>query len=633
MRKFAVLILLLAFFKLSLANPYRLFEEGMNFFEKEDFYKSYKRFKKIPENSFIFPYSFHYEILSEEILGFKFSKDKLNRIYSKLKNNQNFAITSYSSMNLASFCLKQNIKDFPLKFFKLIDLDALKKEDIPFYFYLKSKIYEKSGDKQKSFEAKKILATKYAYDRFYGYQAYREIYKKLSEKEKFKAVDSLISYRKFERALILLNTVKDSDKKDYYYVYLLLKNRKYDEANLSFYLLNKKSNYYSRAIYVLAVYNYKNYSKQKYFFKKLLTAGNKKYIQKLAWYMMKRSFYKEKFEDFKYFSSFINENSEYYPDKIWYEFLYRYKNKEYKKAAYLLEKNKNLFHWEKTKIYYWLYLSFSKFNQNKGTFYLKKVLEFDKTPDFYTILASRKILKPKIRFVSYTIKKGRKIKLDNNLKLIKFLKKENLYDWAYLEGIYYKKKKKDLEALYKVIPELSARNFALKKDTYFKSYPKPFGKGFYEKKYLKRKFENFVYSIMRQESFYNPYAVSISNAVGLMQFIPPTAKWVAKNLNKKDFDLTHLFVPENNIEFGRWYLKYLLKRWKGNIFYAIASYNAGPTAVKRFLEKNKNLSIEEFAEFFPYDETRGYVKKVYRNFVVYNQIEEIKRGKNVYRNY
>ncbi len=627
MKNFFILILTLTFFSSVFAKDLgiKLFEEGLEFFEKEDFLKAYKRFSRVPENSVIFPYAFHYQILSKQVLYSDFKDDYLEKIYAVLKKNTNFSITSYSSMAVSRFCLENDKLDCSLKFFKLIDINALKKEDKPFYFYLKSKIYEKKKDYKKSFETKKIVATKYAYDRYYGYTTYKEIYKKLSEKEKFKAIDSLISYRKFGRALILLNTLKDGDRKDYYYVFLLLKNRKFDEANLSFYLLNKNSKYFSRAIYILAVNNYKKFSKQKYYFKKLLTTGNKKYIQKLAWYMMKRSFYKEKFEDFRYFSSFIKKGSDYYPDKIWYQFLYSYKNKKYKKAVGLLEENQNLFYWEKSKIYYWLYMSYSKFNKKKAEYYLNKILEIEKTPDFYTILAYRKTLKPKIKLVSYSIKKEKKIELNKRLKLIKILKKEGLYSWSYLEGLYYKKQTNNLEALYKVLPELSARKFAFSKETYFKSYPKPFGKGFYEKKFLKDKFENFVYSIMRQESFYNPYAVSPSNAVGLMQFIPPTAKWVAKNLKKEDFDLTHLFIPENNIEFGKWYLKYLLKRWKGNIFYAIASYNAGPTAVKRFLDKNKNLSPEEFAEFFPYDETRGYIKKVYRNFVVYNQLYRMEK--------
>ncbi len=627
MKKFVVLILLLAVFNLSFSkqNYNRIFEEGLNFFEKEDFLKAKKRFDRIPETSLLYPYSFYYKVLSEQVLNLKFDSKKLEFIYQKLKKQPEFAVTSYTSMFISRFCLESEKNDYSLKFFNLIDLNALKKEDKPFYFYLKSKIYEKLKKTEESLKAKKILATKYAYDRYYGYKAYKEIYKNLSENEKFKAVDSLISHRKFKRALILLETIKESDKRDYYYVFLLLKNRRNDEANLAFYLLNKNSKYYSKAVYVLAVNNYKKFSKQKYYFKKLLITGDKKYVQKLAWYMMKRSFYKGRYEDFRYFSSFIKKDSNYYPDKIWYKFLLSYKNKNYKKAVSILEKNKGLFYWEKSKIYYWLYLSYSKFNKQEAQNYLNKVLEIDKTPDFYTVLAHQKIYRPKIKLVSYSFKGNKQLKLDKRLKLIKILKKENLYKWAYLEGLYYKKQGGNLEKLYKVLPELSARKFALKKEHYFKSYPKPFGKGFYEGKYLKNRFENFVYSIMRQESFYNPYAISPSNAVGLMQFIPPTAKWVAKNLKKSNFDLTHLFIPENNIEFGQWYLKYLLKRWKGNLFYAIASYNAGPTAVKRFLEKNKSLSPEEFAEFFPYDETRGYIKKVYRNFVIYNQLNRMEK--------
>jgi len=92
---------------------------------------------------------------------------------------------------------------------------------------------------------------------------------------------------------------------------------------------------------------------------------------------------------------------------------------------------------------------------------------------------------------------------------------------------------------------------------------------------------------MRQESFFDYYAVSPSNAIGVMQIIPPTAKWIASVRKKELLNLNQLFDPEFNIDFGSWYLGFLLKKFDGNIFFAVASYNAGPGAVKRFLRKNK----------------------------------------------
>jgi soluble lytic murein transglycosylase len=125
---------------------------------------------------------------------------------------------------------------------------------------------------------------------------------------------------------------------------------------------------------------------------------------------------------------------------------------------------------------------------------------------------------------------------------------------------------------------------------------------------------------MRRESFFNPYIISVANAVGLMQIIPPTAKWIAKKKRDKNFDIVMLFEPEKNIDYGSWLLDYLKDYWNGNIYYTVASYNGGQKSVKMALKGNKFSNIEEVIELIPYRETRYYVKYVYTNYKAYQQL-------------
>ncbi len=84
---------------------------------------------------------------------------------------------------------------------------------------------------------------------------------------------------------------------------------------------------------------------------------------------------------------------------------------------------------------------------------------------------------------------------------------------------------------------------------------------------------DLVRTVMATESGYNPVAVSNKGACGLMQLIPSTAR---------RFGVTHIFQPEENIEGGVKYLRFLLDTFNNDIKLVIAAYNAGENAVKRF---------------------------------------------------
>ncbi|CCQ91587.1 hypothetical protein NITGR_730045 [Nitrospina gracilis 3/211] len=133
-----------------------------------------------------------------------------------------------------------------------------------------------------------------------------------------------------------------------------------------------------------------------------------------------------------------------------------------------------------------------------------------------------------------------------------------------------------------------------------------------------------VLALMRQESAFNPNAHSSANAMGLMQLIPQTAKRVAHSLGEPTPESEDLKNPSLNIKLGVKYLNHLLEMFGDNPVYALAAYNAGPNRVKKWREIRSSLGDIEFIESIPFNETRNYVKKVLRNFVIYKNLYEKK---------
>jgi len=132
-------------------------------------------------------------------------------------------------------------------------------------------------------------------------------------------------------------------------------------------------------------------------------------------------------------------------------------------------------------------------------------------------------------------------------------------------------------------------------------------------------------AVIREESRFDPHALSRSRAHGLMQIMPATGKLIAKDLKMQSYRRGQLYNADTNIKMGTYYLKGLIDGFKGNVFLALAGYNGGPGRVSRWVKNwyngdYKNLDIDEFIEYIPLRETRYYVQKVMGSYYEYKRL-------------
>lgn len=130
-----------------------------------------------------------------------------------------------------------------------------------------------------------------------------------------------------------------------------------------------------------------------------------------------------------------------------------------------------------------------------------------------------------------------------------------------------------------------------------------------------------AYAIARQESGFNPRAISSAKAQGLMQVMPATAKLVAKK-NGVPFDAKRLLEPVYNVQIGSAELGDVLDAYRGSYILAFVAYNAGRGRVREWIERfgdprDPKVDPVDWVERIPFSETRNYVQRVMENMQVY----------------
>jgi len=119
-----------------------------------------------------------------------------------------------------------------------------------------------------------------------------------------------------------------------------------------------------------------------------------------------------------------------------------------------------------------------------------------------------------------------------------------------------------------------------------------------------------VAAVIRVESSYRPTVTSSRGAVGLMQLMPATARWVQKESGNGFSPSLNLTDPRQNIALGAWYLSYLLGRYHHNLILALAAYNSGPSVTDGWLRQGRLRWNVQSGVDIPYPETRSFVARV-----------------------
>lgn len=129
-----------------------------------------------------------------------------------------------------------------------------------------------------------------------------------------------------------------------------------------------------------------------------------------------------------------------------------------------------------------------------------------------------------------------------------------------------------------------------------------------------------IFSIIRQESAFDPRARSVADAMGLMQVLPSAAEKLSGELKIKFSHHEDLYDPSINVPIGARLLKKNFGRYKDNFILSVAAYNANDRAIRNWLQTRFREDPVEFIEEIPYEETRAYVKLVMRNFIFYRRL-------------
>jgi len=129
-----------------------------------------------------------------------------------------------------------------------------------------------------------------------------------------------------------------------------------------------------------------------------------------------------------------------------------------------------------------------------------------------------------------------------------------------------------------------------------------------------------VAALIRQESEFNPSAVSRADAIGLMQLLPATGRRMAHELKVGKYSVGMLAEPGVNVQLGTRYFRQLLQKFDGNLEAALAAYNAGADRVEEWRSTGNFREPAEFVESIPFTETREYVQAILRNVGIYHRL-------------
>ena len=128
-----------------------------------------------------------------------------------------------------------------------------------------------------------------------------------------------------------------------------------------------------------------------------------------------------------------------------------------------------------------------------------------------------------------------------------------------------------------------------------------------------------IWAVMREESRYDPEALSYVGARGLMQVMPPTQAWIAEMLGE-DIPPGDAFRPEANIRMGAWFLHFLLDYYEDDLELVVAAYNGGAGSVDGWLADPQVSNRDDLLRWISYGETREYLSRVLLSYEIYKEL-------------
>jgi soluble lytic murein transglycosylase len=178
-----------------------------------------------------------------------------------------------------------------------------------------------------------------------------------------------------------------------------------------------------------------------------------------------------------------------------------------------------------------------------------------------------------------------------------------------------------IEMVKRIAPDYFSYALSAMPRSYWQAlFPRPYWTEL-KKDALRHQLDPFlIAALIRQESEFNPGAVSHANAWGLMQLLPNVGRTLARRQRVRRFSTPLLLVPNINLQLGTSYFRELLDKYNGNVEYALAAYNAGSDRVQDWVSNGNFKDSPEFVESIPFTETREYVQAILRNAAVYRQL-------------
>ncbi|RUM92135.1 MAG: lytic murein transglycosylase [Thiomicrospira sp.] len=282
--------------------------------------------------------------------------------------------------------------------------------------------------------------------------------------------------------------------------------------------------------------------------------------------------------------------------------------------ALLPEKQQNETRWR-----YWKARALSELNQNKKALPIFKALAQKR--NFYGFMSADRLKQP-YQFNPTPSQKKSFTKMVEKYPQLKVMQELIAINWKLsLKREWYHLldhiDEDDFEAIANFMSDWNQHNLAIqtiskvkKWDDLSLRFPTP-----YKQPVLQAANKNtidpaWVYGVIRRESAFSPNISSAVGAVGLMQLMPKTARYIGRKMGFNKRQYTRLTSPESNIKLGSAYLSYLHKKYNGSRVLATAAYNAGPHRVDQWIPEDTVMAADQWIETIPFSETRAYVKAV-----------------------